>query len=183
MDISKLTLSDKIIAGSGILLFIASFLTWFSASSSVSGGGDLTDLGIDPADFSGSLGSVNGWDVGFLWAGLPALLGLIAAAAVLLPKLSEVKLPELPIPWGQAFLGAGALAALLVILKLLIGEDGGGSETFSGVTVKVDIDRGIGIFLATLASLGLAYGGYLKFAGKEDDGGTATPPPPGAAPF
>jgi hypothetical protein len=93
---------------------------------------------------------------------------------VIASKLFDVKLPELPVPWGQFFLGAGALAAILVILKLLIGED---DEGIPGL----EINRGIGIFLATLATLGLAVGGYLKMQAGDEP--TTTTDDTGSAPF
>lgn len=151
---NKLTTSDKIIAGSGIVLFIAYFLPWFK---------------VDFGPLGGSA-SASGGDVGFFWATLPMLLGLIAAGAVIANKLFDVKLPDLPIPWGQAFLGAGALAALLVVLKLLIGED-----------PSSIVKRSFGLFLAALASIGLAAGGFLKF--QEGDDSTPSGSGSGSAPF
>jgi len=145
----KLTTSDKVIAGSGLLLFISSFLPWFKL------------------DFLGESITENGWDVGFFWAGIPALLGLAAAAAVLANKLADVDLPDLPITWGQAFLAAGAISAVIVVLKLLIGED--------------LVDRAWGLFLATIAALAFAFGGWMKL---KEDGGTAhTTGGTGSAPF
>ena len=159
MDISKLTTSDKVIAGSGIVLFIAYFLPWFTA-----------DAGIVSV-------SISGGDVGFLWATLPMLLGLVAAGLVIANKLFDVTLPDLPIPWGQAFLGAGALAAVLVVLKLLIGEDADGASAFG-----IDVSRGFGIFLAALAAIGLAAGGFLKYQ-EGDDTPAAGGGGGGTAPF
>jgi hypothetical protein len=158
VDLSKLSKSDRLIVAGGLVLFIASFFPWFSVK--VHGG---AGLGIGTTAATG-----NGWDVGFLWAGLPALLGLAAAAVILATKLGSATLPQLPVTWGQAFLGAGALSALLVILKLLIGEDGGGSIG----TVRVSVDRSWGLFLATLAALAFAAGGYLKFS--EENAGSAS---------
>jgi hypothetical protein len=155
VDLSKLTTSDKVVAGSGLLLFIASFLPWF---------------GIDGFDGSG-----NGWDVGFLWGGIPALLGLAAAGVVLASKLGDVKLPDLPITWGQAILGAGALSALLVLLKLLLGEEACAFGTC------IDFDRKWGLFVAAIAAIGLAAGGFLKF--QEGDDAPAAGGTTGTAPF
>jgi hypothetical protein len=151
VDFSKLTTSDKVVAGSGLLLFIASFLPWFKF------------------DFGGFLGSqtANGWDVGFFWAGIPALLGLAAAGLVLASKLSDFKLPELPIPWGQAFLIAGGVSAAIVVLKLLTGES--------------PLDRAWGLFLATIAALAFAGGGFMKF--QENDDAPASSGDTGSAPF
>ena len=151
----KLTTSDKVVAGSGLLLFIASFLPWFG--------------------LEGYPGSGNGWDVGFLWAGLPALLGLAAAGVVIATKMGDVKLPDLPITWGQAFLGAGALSALLVVLKLLIGYE------VCGFGTCIDLDRKWGMFLAAIAALGLAAGGFLKY--QEGDDAPAAGGDTGTAPF
>jgi hypothetical protein len=138
VDLSKLTLSDRIIAGSGILLFIAYFLPWFKF------------------DFGGVIGeqTASGGDVDFFWSTFPMLIGLLLAGVVIATKLFDVKLPDLPVPLAQAYLGLGALAALLVVLKLLIGED--------------YVDRAYGLFIAAIAAIGLAVGGYLKFQGGED---------------
>lgn len=154
MDLNKLTTSDKIIAGSGILLFIAYFLPWFKVDNGLG----------DSVNFSGG-------DVGFLWSTFPMLLGLIAAGVVIASKMFDVKLPDLPIPWGQAFLGLGALAALLVLLKLLIGES----------VFGFDLDRAFGLFIAAIAAIGLAAGGFLKF--QEGDDAPATGGDTGSAPF
>jgi hypothetical protein len=150
VDLSKLTTTEKLIAGSGLVLFIASFLPWFEVS--VEGIGSETG---------------NGWDVGFLWAGLPALLGLAAAGIILATRLGSATLPDLPVTWGQAFLGAGVLSAFLVVLKLIIGEDEPtGADIFGGV----EISRAWGLFVAALAALAFAAGGYLRF--QEEKGRT-----------
>lgn len=154
MDLNKLTTSDKIIAGSGILLFIAYFLPWFKVDNGLG----------NSVNFSGG-------DVGFLWSTFPMLLGLIAAGVVIASKMFDVKLPDLPIPWGQAFLGLGALAALLVLLKLLIGES----------VFGFDLDRAFGLFIAAIAAIGLAAGGFLKF--QEGDDAPAAGGDTGSAPF
>ena len=151
----KLTTSDKVVAGSGLLLFIASFLPWF---------------GVEGFSEAG-----NGWDVGFLWGGIPALLGLACAGVVLATKLGDVKLPDLPFTWGQAILGAGALSALLVLLKLLLGYE------VCGFGSCIDLDRKWGLFVAAIAAIGLAAGGFLKF--QEGDDAPAAGGTTGTAPF
>jgi hypothetical protein len=156
VDLNKLSTSDKIVAGSGLLLFIASFLPWFGIEG-----------------FSGANG--NGWDVGFLWGGIPALLGLACAGVVLASKLGDVKLPDLPVTWGQAILGAGALSALLVLLKLLLGYE------VCGFGECLDLDRKWGLFVASIAAVGLAVGGFRKY--QEGDDAPATGGGTGSAPF
>ncbi len=152
MDLNKLSTADKVIAGSGILLFIAYFMPWFK---------------VDFGSFGGSV-SASGSDVGFFWATLPMLLGLIAAGTVISTKLFDVKLPDLPIPLGQALLADGAIAAVLVVLKLIIGED-----------PSSIVDRAFGLFIAAIAAIGLAIGGFLKFQEGDDapaGGGTGSAP-------
>jgi hypothetical protein len=87
----------------------------------------------------------------------------------------QTKLPDLPVGWGQTLFIAGCVAAVIVILKLLIGED---DEGLPGVSVT----RSFGLFLATLAAIGLAVGGYLKWqeekSGSSVVAGGAPPAPP-----
>ncbi len=139
MDLSKLSTSDKVLAGSGIALFIFSFFPWFG--------------------INGYNGGRNGWDF-FFWGIIPVLLGLAAAAIVLLPLFVEnFKVPELPIPLGTALLGAGGLAALLVVLKLIIGD----SVSVGFGVGDINLDRKFGLFLSAISAIGLAAGGFMKF--------------------
>lgn len=144
MDLSKLSLGDKVIAGSGLALLIFSFLPWFKF--------EFSGFGVSTSH------TQNGWDY-FFTGIVPVLLGLVMIAWVVATKLADVKLPELPVPAGLMLLGIGGLAALLVVLRLLIGGDDEGTGL---------LDRSFGLFLATLAALGLAGGGFLKF---QEDGG------------
>lgn len=142
MDPSKLSTSDRVIAASGVVLFVASFLPWFKL------------------DIFGQTFTANGWDVGFFWAGIPALLGLAATASILASRLGDVQLPELPVGWGQAYFVAGAVSAVIVLLKLVIGED--------------VVDRAWGLFVAALGAGAFAYGGFLAF--QRDKGGAGPTP-------
>lgn len=129
MDLNKLTQSEKIIAGSGIALLIFSFMPWYGVGG----------------------GSRNGWDY-FLWGTIPTLLGLLMVAQVAVSRLTEMKLPDLPVGWGQVHLIAGCVATALILLKLLMGD-----EVFG-----FDLDRKFGLFLSLLSAIGLAAGGFLK---------------------
>ncbi len=141
MDLSKLSNGDKVIGGSGIALFVFSFLPWFKL------------------ELFGQTATQSGWDY-FFTGIIPTLLGVALVGYVVVTKLVDgVKLPELPVGWPLVVLGAGALAAILVILRLLIGADDEGT---------VLLDRAFGLFLATLAAIGLAFGSFLKF--KEEGG-------------
>jgi len=149
VDLSKLSTSDKVVAGSGLALFIFSFFPWY---------------GVDGFD-----GGRNGWDY-FLFGIIPVILGLAMVAVVALKAFSDTDLPELPIPWGQAMLIAGGLAAILVVLKLLIGDD----------VLGFDLDRKFGLILSALSTIGLAVGGYLK---SQEAGDAPSTGGSGSAPF
>lgn len=164
MDITKLKTSDWVIAASAIVLLIASFLDWFTADF---GEGEF---------FVGSV-SANGWDVGFFWAGIPVIIGLAMLAIVAIRALSpQTQLPQLPVGWGQTLFIAGVIAAVIVVLKLLIGEDVENADEFG-----IDVSRSFGLFLAAVAAVGLAVGGFLKWqeerAGVGTGPGTAPPTP------
>lgn len=144
MDLSKLTTGDKVILGSAAAYFIFLFLPWFEFDAAGVTGGLVTG-GVD----------ANGFDVGFLWGLFPLILALVMVAIVAVRAFSpDTELPDLPITYGQLLLGLGGLAAFLVIVKLLIGED--------------FFNRQYGLFLATLAAIGLAVGGFLKMQEGDD---------------
>ncbi len=122
--------------------------------------------------------SANAWDIGFLWGSLWALLFLIGAVLIVLPAFG-VAAPKLP---AIAYLGVATLATVFTVLKLLIGEPDPISASF-------------GIFLAVIAAIVTAYGGFMMFkesGGTLDDfkdmnklkgsfqgsGSSAAPPPP-----
>ncbi|MGE3620382.1 MAG: hypothetical protein AB7L84_07965 [Acidimicrobiia bacterium] len=151
MDLSKLTTSDKVIAAGGILLFIFSFFPWYAVE------------GFSDANRTG-------WDY-FLFGTLPTLIGLVMLAVVAIKAFSpQTKLPDLPIGWGQTLFIAGVVAAVLVVLKVLIGDD----------VLGVDLERKFGLFLAALAAIALAVGGFLKW--QEEKAGTGIAGPGSAPP-
>jgi hypothetical protein len=150
VDLNKLTQGEKVIAGSAIALFIFSFFPWYGKFS----------------------GSRNGWDY-FLFGVIPVLLGIIMVAQIGISRFTETKLPDMPLSWGQVHLIAGSLAAVLVLLKLLIGDKVGGGSVLGTSIPSISLDRKFGLFLAVLAAIGLAAGGYLKSREPAE-----APPPP-----
>ena len=161
MDFSKLKPGDWLIGGGTLLFLIAMFLPWFEADFEGFGGGE----------------AANGWDYAFF--GIVPLLLLIAVTVFLVvPKLtSGMNLPETvgPLPKTQAALIAAAAAAVIVLLRLLLGFEEDIPEGFG-----VEVNRGIGLFLAAVAALAATAGAFLKFSGKEPEAagpgtGPATP--------
>ena len=152
MDFSKLTTSDKVIAGSGIAFLIFSFLPWFSLGSA----------------------SYSGWHF-FVTGIIPVLLAIVLVAYVAITRFSEgTKLPDLPVPYGLAVLVIAGLAAVLVLLRIVIGYKVG---VFG---FSVHLNRSAGLYLAMLAALGLVGGGFLKF--QEEGGQTSKTSGPGTGP-
>lgn len=154
MDLSKLTTADRVIIASAIVFLISLFLPWYGIEEG-------------PFEFnnSGSDYLLTGW--------LPLLLAIIMVAQIAIARFSpQTNLPDLPLPWARVHLIAGVAIAVLVILRLLIASDDVGS-----FDVGVDLDRKYGLFLATLAAIGLAVGGFLK-----SQEGDAAAPGAGAGP-
>jgi hypothetical protein len=139
VDLNKLTQGEKIIAGSAIAFLLFTFFPWFGKFG----------------------GSRNGWDY-FLFGIIPLLLAIVMVAQIAIARFTETKLPNPPLPWGQLHLIVGSLAAVLVLLKLIIGDSVGGGSVAGLSIPSVDLDRKFGIFLAFIAAAGLAFGGFQK---------------------
>lgn len=156
MDLTKLTLGDKIIAGSGLALFIFAFLPWFKAKVTISTFGMVAS----------SAGSQKGWDY-FFTGIVPVLIGLALIAYVAVTRFADVEMPALPVPYGLVVLGLAGLAALLVVLRLLIGSNIDENEWLS-------VNRSFGLYLSTLAVLGLVGGAAIKFTQEDETSGQSS---------
>jgi hypothetical protein len=147
MDFARISFGEMIAAVSGFLLILFMFLPWFG--------------------YSANIGSVNRnfWEVSDILDILLLLVGLIAIG-VALARAAGAMPANLPAPVGTIVLGAGALAVLIVLFRLLVPPDGGVDE--------IDVGRKIGVFLGLLAAAGVAFGGYT--ASNERVSGTAPGP-------
>jgi hypothetical protein len=174
VDLDRLTPGDRIVAVSAILLLIFSFLPWFEVSA---------DFGDGSLVSGENLVTGNGWDTGFLWSGIPVILGLVMLAHIGLSRFSpDTTIPEAP--WGTIHLVLGAITAGLVVLKFLLGVDEG--ELIPGADAVPDefledfdisVSRQFGLFLAALAALGLLIGGLFKFRELQGEAGSGAAPP------
>jgi predicted permease len=153
MDLTKLKTGDKVVSVSGLLLFVFGFLPWY---------------GIEGFNF-------NAWDYFFVGV-IPVLIGVVMVAQVLAARLGNVDMPNVgSLTWGQIHLILGSIAAALVVIKLIVGSSA------STLVSSIDLDRKYGIFLAAIAAIGLAVGGFLKMQEDKAGGGSTPPPAPPAA--
>jgi hypothetical protein len=160
MDTSRLTPTDIIAGVGGVVLLISLWLKWYGASAEVGG-------------VSASV-STSGWEVLSL---IDIILFLCAAVAiaVVAARMADALPPD--VPAGVVLLGAGGLALLLVLFRII------DIPTEGEVPEGVDLSREVGIFIALIASGAIAYAGWR--ANAERPGGpaaspAASPPPPAA---
>ena len=166
MDLNKLSTADKVIGVSAIVFLIAFFLPWWGID---------TDFG--SASNSGADYFLSGW--------IPLLLTIGIVAVIAIQRFSTTRLPDVPLPWSQIIMIAGIVVAVLVVARLIIPAD----EGAAGFTI--DLDRMYGMFIATLAAIGVAVGSVLKSREPEEVYGGPTsypgspppPPPPGGPTF
>jgi len=149
MDTSKLSRYDWVVVVGMILMFIALFLTWYRVEivqrllQELPAG--LDGAGVDTSGFS-----VNGWQ--YFSAVLAWLLTVVATAVVIFKALPGLAF-RLPVPESLTVMALGAIAFLLVLYRLIAMP--APSEAFG---------RGAGVFVALLATLLVAAGGFLKNA-------------------
>ena len=126
MDLSKLSLSDKVIGGAGIVLLIdLLFLPWHHISAR---GHSISIHAVEsPNSF---------------WAILALLLTIILIAVIALTRLSTTTMPELPVPLNRAiFFGTIAVLALL-LLKLIIETRALGFGSYLGILLAAGMVYG-----------------------------------------
>jgi hypothetical protein len=147
VDLNKLSLGDRIVAGAGIVEILLLFIVpWHS---------------VEVFGETFTLKPLEGDGTAVAWPAAIALILLIALVAiVLVRKLApQVNLPELPIAWNQAIFYAAVAVPVLLFLKLILETD---SLSFWA-------------YILILIGAGIAYGGFL--ISKETETSTAPPAP------
>jgi hypothetical protein len=142
----KMGIGEKIILIVGPLLFIDTFLPWYSVSCV-----NVATLGCIGG------GSINGWSApGSIWSILAGFIGLAAAGLVGVTSFTTVKMPALPqgVTWARIYLGLGVAGIVCIILKL---------AAHSG-------NMGFGFFIGIILVAALCAGGGLLF--QAERGGT-----------
>jgi hypothetical protein len=155
MDFSRLKTPDWLVIGGGLAVLIFGFIDWFKVGLT----GEERDA-LEAAGLSTDAPGANGFD--FVLTGLIPWI-LIVGAAVVMFLLATGMMKAGSAPWTMIILGATALGALLIILRLLIGADA--SDVFSNVPSDQDrsLDRSAGLWLSALGAIAAAAGGFLGF--------------------
>lgn len=149
MELDRLTTGDRVLVTSALAFVLSMFLPWF---------------GVDPR-------ANNGWDY-LLFGMVPLVLVVASTAMALTTRLAVTTLPDLPVPMSQLAITDAGVAALLLVVKLVIGDD---TATFDGRTV--DLQRRFGIFLALLAAAGACLGAFSNVQAGDDAGTHDSTPP------
>jgi hypothetical protein len=135
---------EKLVAGGGVLMLIASFLDWWKFNAP-----DIADA----FGFSGYGGS--GWDApGSIWSTLAILISIVLAGVIIATRLFNVQMPALPqnVTWSQVWGGGSAAVVVLILLKawrILALPSGYGFD--------------IGFWVAVVATVLVAAGGYMLY--------------------
>lgn len=138
MDFSRFKTPDWLVIGGGLAVLIGGFLDWFSIEG-VSGG--------------------NAFDF-FLTGTVPWIL--IVGAAVITLLLAGGVIKAGGAPWRLIVLGATALGALLLLIRLIMGADLSDFGDLGG-TPDIGLDRAFGLWLTVLGGIVAAVGAFLGF--------------------
>jgi hypothetical protein len=166
LDASKVGLGERIAGASAVALFIIMFLPWYGAK---------VNLNIPGASGNVS-GSADAWEA-FSFIDILLFLVVALTLAIVAATAADALPRDLPAPPGLIIAGAGGLAVLLILFRIL--STPGPDTSFSD---QIDITRKIGVFLGLIAAGGIAYGGWTAAneapsGAAPRAGGPATPPP------
>jgi hypothetical protein len=127
MDFKKLTQGERIVLIAGVLLIIdLLILPWHNIE--LGGLVDVNRTGVQsPNAFYGVLA---------------LLLAIVMVGQIVAAKVANVKLPDLPIGWGQVHMIAGILVFALLLLKLVVETNFLGFGSYLGVILGAAVAFG-----------------------------------------
>jgi hypothetical protein len=159
-DRNRLSQGEMIAGVSGLVLLIDLWFKWYGVKVSGAGGA-LQNFSIGV--------SANAWEsFGFI----DILLFLIALIAIGVAVLRAIdRMPDMPYPPATLVAGAGGLALLLILFRII--DTPIDTHGVNGI----DVTRKIGVWLGLLAAAGITYGGWRAM----QEGPAATSTRPGAA--
>ncbi|MFN2539258.1 MAG: hypothetical protein ABR549_14070 [Mycobacteriales bacterium] len=146
-DINKVKGNDRFIAGGAVVIFILSFLPWYTVSYK----GSLGSFG-----GFGTSGSVNAWDA-YGWNKLAIILALVAGGIVVARLMGALDSVQLPVGVNLVTLGVSGLASAIFLLRLI-----GAYHSAGAGAVKVSAHPGFGWYLAIVVSCAMTYFAFLN---------------------
>jgi hypothetical protein len=138
MDFSKFKTPDWLVIGGGLAVLIGGLLDWFSLEG-----------------YSGG----NAFD--FFFTGTVPWILIVGAAVITFLRAGGVIKPG-GVPWTLILLGATALGALLLLLRLIMGADLSDFGSLGGAP-DISLDRAFGLYLTVLGGIAAAAGAFLGF--------------------
>lgn len=142
MDLSRLSLGDKLVALGAIVVIVAGFLPWYSWSSG-------SVLGVPGVSASASL-----WDASGGIAFLMLAAGVVALAILLLRMFEVFDLSEQGIPEALVVLIAAAVAGVFTLFRLASIPGGAGI---------VGYGRSWGLWVGLAGAVLFILGAFMKF--------------------
>jgi hypothetical protein len=149
MEPSRLSRNDWIVVAGAVLMFIALFFAWFRVAGLdqlIQGWTELARR-LGAGDAVSISNGVSGWKYSAAIAAW--LVTLLAAVVVLVKAIPDLRL-SLPLSEGLLVLGLGVAAFVIVLLRTLL--------------VPSSMSRAGGVYVALIATLVVAIGGFLKNA-------------------
>ncbi|HEV3309642.1 MAG TPA: hypothetical protein VG815_03895 [Chloroflexota bacterium] len=134
--VKALGTGDKVVGASLIVALIAMFLPWYGFSAPALGGGSVTGF--------------HSWGIGYflVWLVTAGLFGVWVFGS------GSVQIPNIPFPQWQVYLAGGGLMFFTGLLFY--------TAVPSGSVLGYSYGVRFGWFVALLAALAVAAGGYLK---------------------
>ena len=166
MDMNRLTKGEQILGVSALAFFILSFLKlWAKVEAGAAGVSNTTRF--------------SAWDAYGPLLKFGLFFALVAAGLVA-AKMAGVDLSGLPLRLGQLYLALAGATFLFTLLTLAIGPDESANVNLPGF--KVEVSRGLGLFIGTLLAAAMAAGAWMHYQGEGGSlpaAGTdpAVPPP------
>ncbi len=138
MDFSTFKTPDWLMIGGGVGIFVFGFFNWVSI--------EVAGIGV------GSTGNV----FDFFWTGTIPWLLLIGGAVVTV-LLVQGTLKREQLPWPLILLATTALAAFLLLIRLVFNPIEGSD------IAGIDVGRGIGLILSAASGFAALAGAFLNF--------------------
>ena len=147
--LNKLKPTQYLVVAGGALVVVFGLLKWFSW--------EIDNDGVRGSDKS------NAFD--YLFTGVVPWI-LLGGAAVVTVLLATGALNPGRVPWPLVMLAATTLGAILIIIRVIIGDD----PDIEGVDVEVS--RGIGLWVSALGAILAAVGAFLTYQAESFDSRT-----------